>query len=202
MDTYFRQENLQVFKRWVYLQVSDNSNLTIEEYDPRTYKIYYKKRVARFVIWPNGMIEESIHEDDKLLFYLHYKFYNFHFATDLFYRMIAKLTEEKTEKKEKVLLCCTGGMTTGFFAEKMNKFCELNQLDYIVEATSEYNLPKVYQDYHLVLLAPQLRFKLFEFSQKFKPTAIKSIDPVIFATYDCPALLKVMNEYYENEGKT
>ena len=63
----------------------------------RTYKIYYKNRVARFVVWPIGIVEEAIMEGEELLFYLHYQFYNFHYATNLFHRMMEKLLEDESQ---------------------------------------------------------------------------------------------------------
>lgn len=200
MDDFYRIENIDVFRKWVYYQILKDSRLTIEEYDERTYKIFYKDKVARFVIWPIGIIEEAIVENEQLLFYLHYQFRNFHFAIDLFYRMIDKLTEEKEERKQ-VLLCCTGGMTTGFFAEKMNKFCQLNKVPYLIQASPAYNLSNIYQNYDLILVAPQLRYKAIELSQQFKPVAVKCIDPVTFATYDCQALLEQINDFYKSEEK-
>lgn len=194
MDTFHRTENIEIFRKWVYFQVENDSRLTIEEYDERTFKIYYKNKVARFVIWPIGVIEEAINENGELLFYLHYQFYNFHFSKDLFYRMINKLTEEVNKKEINILLCCSGGMTTGFFAEKMNKYSELNHLKYCFDATSAHDLDNVYNDYEMILVAPQLRYKVFEFTKKYQPIKVLSIDPVTFATYDCQSLLKQIEE--------
>lgn len=194
MDTFYRTENIEVFRKWVYFEVINDPRLIIEQYDERTFKIFYKNRVARFVVWPIGVIEEAINEGDNLLFYLHYQFYNFHFSKDLFYRMINKLTEEVNQEEQKILLCCSGGMTTGFFAEKMNKYSVLNQLKYHFHATSAHDLDNVYNDYEVILLAPQLRYKVFEFTEKYKPSIVMSIDPVTFATYDCQALLKQIEE--------
>lgn len=200
MDVFYRTENIDVFKRWVYFQIKNDSRLTLETSDSQTYKIYYKKKMAIFVVWPIGIIEESVHEEEKILFYLHYQFYNFCFAKDLFYRMINKLTEDIEIEIKHILLCCTGGMTTGFFAEKMNKYCELNQLPYQIDASAIYNLDNVFQDYELILIAPQLRYKVMELSQKYKPTIVKSIEPVAFATYDCQALLTQIEELYQEKN--
>ena len=95
METFYKQEDLEVFRKWVYYQVVSDPRLTLEKYDSRTYKIYYKKRVARFVIWPIGIVEEAIIEGEELLFYLHYQFYNFHYATNLFHRSLAISLENK-----------------------------------------------------------------------------------------------------------
>ena len=46
METFYKQEDLEVFRKWVYYQVVSDPRLTLEKYDSRTYKIYYKKRIA------------------------------------------------------------------------------------------------------------------------------------------------------------
>lgn len=200
MDVFYRGENIEVLKKWVYFQIKDDTRLTLEVCDSQTYKIFYKNKIATFVAWPMGIVEESIMEGDKLLFYLHYQFYNFRFAKDLFDRMMAKLTEETDTRVKNILLCCTGGMTTGFFAEKMNAYCELNQLPYHINASAIYNLDNVYQDYRLIFIAPQLRYKVVELSQKYKPTVVQSIEPITFATYDCQALLTQIEEFYKENN--
>ncbi len=200
MDPFYRTENIEIFRKWVYFQVMNDPRLTLEEYDSRTYKIYYQKRVARFVIWPIGIVEEAVTEGEELLFYLHYQFYNFYFATDLFHRMIQKLTEVHEEKKS-ILLCCSGGMTTGYFAEKMNKYCQLNKLPYTIQAAPVYHLQDVYQKFDLILVAPQLRYKAAELMQQLQPVTVKCIEPTTFATYDCQALLDQIEDFYKNEEK-
>lgn len=197
MDIFYRTENIEVFKKWVYFQVKNDPRLTLEIKDNQTYLIQYQNKQASLVVWPIGVIEETIEDHHQIVFYLHYQFHNFHFATDMFLRMIHKLTEDVENKYERILLCCTGGMTTGFFAEKMNKYCKLNHLSYQISAAALYHLDKIYQDYDLILIAPQLRYKVVELSQKYKPTIVESIDPMIFATYDCQLLL----EQIENSKK-
>ena len=199
MDNFYRIENIDVFKKWVYYQIMNDQRLTLEIPDSRTYKIIYHDKYACFVVWPMGIIEESVYQGEKLLFYLHYQFYNFHFSVDLFQRMIHQLTLETNNEKREILLCCTGGMTTGFFAEKINQYCQINQLPYIIHASSIYNLDKVYQQFPLILIAPQLKYKVLELSQKYKPTAVQSIQPVVFATYDCQGLLKQIEDFYRGE---
>ena len=71
MDKFYRIENIEVFRKWVYFQVQNDPRLIIEKYDKRTFKIFYHNKVARFVVWPIGIIEEAISEGEELLFYLH-----------------------------------------------------------------------------------------------------------------------------------
>ena len=72
-------------------------------------------------------------------------------------------------------------------------------MPYIIHASSIYNLDKVYQQFPLILIAPQLKYKVLELSQKYKPTAVQSIQPVVFATYDCQGLLKQIEDFYRGE---
>jgi len=194
MDNFYRDESIELFQKWVYYKVKSDERLKLEEVDSHTYRIYYDNKIASFVVWPIGVIEESIYENEELLFYLHYQFYNFHFASDLFYRMIDKLTQQQYHKKRKILLCCTGGMTTSYFAEKINKYCSLNKLMYEVNATAAYRLDEFYKDYEMILIAPQLRYKVIELSKKYKPTIVQSIEPVTFASYDCQQLIQQVED--------
>lgn len=200
MDHFYRKTNIEIFKKWVYFQVMHDSRLTLVQYDERTYQIFYQDKVARFVVWPIGIIEEAIMQGEQLLFYLHYQFYNFHYATDLFYRMIEKLTE-KEKTSQKILLCCSGGMTTGYFAQRLHRYCQLNHLPYEFEATAIYNLEKVYHQYCLILLAPQLRFKRNELSEKCRPIPVEDIEASVFATYDCHAMIEHIERFLKNGGK-
>ncbi len=199
MDDFFRNENIEIFKKWIYFQILNNQKLLLESYDDCHYKMCYKDKVAYLVIWPQGIIEETMSQGDKILFYLHYQFYNFYFAKDLFYRMIDKLTEEIVILDRNILLCCTSGMTTSFFADKMNKYCQLNQKLYHFQATSIYNLDELYQNYQFILIAPQLKYKIAELSSKYTSASIQSIDSLVFATYDCQSLLKQIEDFYEGE---
>ncbi|MEE0965614.1 MAG: hypothetical protein U0L85_01020 [Bacilli bacterium] len=201
MDEFYHKENIEIFRKWVYYQIISHEELKIEFYDERTYKINYKDKVARFVVWPNGIIEEAIVENDEVIFYLHYEFYNFSYATDLFYRLINKLLEENKVKKKKILLCCSGGMTTGYFATRANQFCKLNQLPYIIDANSINKAMNIYQEYEMILLAPQVHYQEKMLRDKLKGCMIIIIEATTFATYDCAKLIKLIQSYQGDENE-
>lgn len=199
MDNFYRVENIEVFRKWVYYQIINNSKLQLKTDEKQNYTITYQNRVAKFIIWPIGVIEEFVYEDDRLLFYLHFQFVTFHHATVLFYKMIDHLLAKEVVKK-KILLCCTGGLTTGFFAEKTNEFCLKHQLDYEISATSLSHLYDIYQDYDYIFIAPQLRYKTLELSRKLENVPVKSIEPVIFAKYDSHRFIQVIHECMKEEN--
>ena len=79
MDMFYRQENIHVFKRWVFFQIQNDKRLRFEVKDENTYSISYKNKTATYTIWPMGVIEETIEEHGEVIFYLHFKFtYLFH----------------------------------------------------------------------------------------------------------------------------
>lgn len=197
MDDFLKDIHREVFKKWIIYQLQHYSHFSYEIIDPNTYSIYYNNKIGQFVIWDVGIIEESIYEGETLLFYLHYELNHLHLAVDYFYRMIEQIKTASFKQNIHVLLCCSGGMTTGFFAEKLNNYCQLNHIHVEVSATAVYHLPNVYQDYDMILVAPQLRYQVIELSQKYQPTVVQSIDPVVFATYDCPALLNQIEHIKE-----
>ena len=60
----------------------------------------------------------------------------------------------------------------------------------------------LYQKYDLILIAPQLRYKEAQLSQKLKPIKVQSIEPSVFATYHCQGLLEQIEKYCKSEVKS
>ena len=54
----------------------------------------------------------------KIELYLHFQMKNFKHAIDLFYELIDTIEKLMNQPKIKILLSCSGGLTTMFFAEK------------------------------------------------------------------------------------
>ncbi|NPV44141.1 MAG: PTS sugar transporter subunit IIB [Firmicutes bacterium] len=59
-----------------------------------------------------------------------------------------------------ILLICAGGMSTSLLVEKIRKEVELKNLsDIKVDANAIENLEKIIDDYDVILVAPQIRYK-------------------------------------------
>lgn len=194
MDNFFKGDNVEFFKKWAYNQIQSNKDFDLVKKNDNSYEIFYKNKIAKFIVWPNNIIEESIEENDDLIFYLHYEFYNFTYATDLFNRMIDILLLENRNKTRKILLCCSGGMTTGYFATRANQFCKLNQLPYEIDANSIERSLNIYQNYDIILLAPQVHYRARELRDILPDIKIILIDPSTFASYDCAKLVKLIED--------
>lgn len=193
IDTFYQKENLEVYKRYLYFQLKDDSRFQTQ-FNDNEYHITYQSRTASFHFHDIGMIEEKIISDDKQIFYLHFPLTTFPIALELYQCMINKLIEEKVEPM-KVVLCCSGGMTSGFFKEKMQNYILKNNLPLIIEGAAVHTVEKKCLYYDVVLLAPQMGYKKEEI-ETLTHKHVGVIDPQVFATYDCGALYKQIQYYY------
>lgn len=193
MDRYYWNENILILKRWVYYQIKKHPEIELQLHDERTYLLIYKNKKARFVVWPQGYVEEAIIQNNQLMFYLHYQFHDFKYATDLFERMLDKILEDTNHVDINVLLCCSSGLTTGYFAQRANQFCELNQLPYKIDAVGVDEIPYLDKDYSIVLFAPQVQYQINHIKDTIK-VKYALIDPTTFATYDCAKLIKTVDQ--------
>lgn len=196
MNDVYRRENIDILSCWIHYQLYHYKQFTIIKDDPLYYQFSYQDKIATIIIWPQGVVEEMIDQNDKRLFYLHYEFRVYHYATLFFFQMIHHLQQHQDKRECQVLMCCTGGLTTGFFADKMSQYCQINQLSYEISAASVFEIGDLYQNYDLILIAPQLRHRVPELSKEYPSVVIQSIDPVTFATYDCRSLLQQIEDFY------
>lgn len=63
---------------------------------------------------------------------------------------------------KKILLLCAAGMSTGILVQKMKKEAELQQIDVEIEAMAVEEAGEKINEKDVVLLGPQVRFKLKE----------------------------------------
>ena len=140
--------------------------------------------------------------DGENRFYLHFELKDLDYAEELFRQMIETLTELKSQQSVKILLSCTGGMTTSFFAEKLNEAVKLLSLDYEFAAVPFHKLYSVGSDYSVILLAPQIAYEFQKVSDILHDKLVLKIPPKVFASYDTGEMIKFINGELENFTKT
>ena len=94
----------------------------------------------------------------------------------------------------KVLLCCTGGLTTGYFADRINQITKLLNIDVQVSAVSYNNLYKASEDYDMIMLAPQISYMYAKVCEILKNKIVLNIPPAIFAKYDVKEILNLVDQ--------
>ena len=140
--------------------------------------------------------------DDENKFYLHFELRELSYAEELFAEMLETIIELKNHQKLKILLSCTGGMTTGYFAEKLNDAANLLSLDYEFNAVPFYKLYEVAVNYSVILLAPQIAYQMKTAQDILNNQLVLKIPPKVFASYDSAEMLKFIRENLENWKKT
>ena len=91
-------------------------------------------------------------------------------------------------KQINILLSCTSGLTTSYFAylmqEKMNKVHQNIKID----AVSFTKVDEVENQYDYILLAPQISYKYDEFKEKYGDK-VMMMDTIDFASLNVDSVL-------------
>jgi len=140
--------------------------------------------------------------DGENKFYLHFELRDLDYASELFSEMLQTITDLKDRQSLKILLSCTGGLTTGFFADKLNETAKVLELDYKVEAVPFHRLYEVAPNYSVILLAPQIAYQAKNAQEVLQNQLVLKIPPKVFASYNVTEMLKYIHEELDNWKKT
>ena len=113
-------------------------------------------------------------------------------AVSLFNEMITCLLKLDYEAKTKVLLCCSGGLTTSYFAQEINKASKLLKNTIEVSAVGYNQLYQIGQQFDFIFLAPQISYLHAQVQSILKDQVVMKIPPLVFARYDVGTLLKMI----------
>ena len=139
---------------------------------------------------------------DEPLFFLHFEIKDLDHAKDLFTQMIATLKKAGENTKVKVLLSCTSGFTTSFFADKLNEAASTLSLDYDFSAVPYTELFEAAQNKDIVMLAPQIGYLLKKAQEVLKDKIIIQIPASVFATYNVTQTIELIKEKLAERQKT
>ena len=140
--------------------------------------------------------------DDENKFYLHFELREISYAEELFAEMLETITDLKHQQKLKVLLSCTGGLTTGFFADKLNDAAKVLSLEYEFTAVPFQKLYEVAKNFSVILLAPQIAYQLKNAQDILQNQLVLKIPPKVFASYDSGEMLQFIRAEFENWKQT
>lgn len=66
----------------------------------------------------------------------------------------------------RILFVCAAGMSTSLIVKSLSAYCSDHGLSYEINAVGINEYEYVYKDYDVILLAPQVRYKLTEIQQR------------------------------------
>lgn len=199
MDEFLSETYVEIFKSWILghkklkMSISDDrSSITIKNYYSESHVNFYQMNIVEFTI-------KNI-EKDETVFYLHFQIKNLRQAVDLFNEMLETINNITNTPALKVLFTCTSGLTTGYFAQKVNEVADLLHLDIHVDAVSYNNLYKAGHDYDIIMLAPQISYMDTKVRAILKEQVIVKIPSPIFAKYDIKKMLALIEQNRNNKA--
>ena len=197
MGDIMEQVTQEMFKQWVLKQQLDPLLEIKEEDNAILLETECAKGKIRF--YEMNIVELSAESkiDGESVFYLHFQLNTMEHAQELFHELCDCIIKVKKEEIHKILLSCTAGFTTAFFAEKLNEAFELLGLKYHVEAVFYEELFNVAEEYELICIAPQIGYKLNEIHQRLPHANAIKIPSNIFAKYDAGEMIKLIQTYIE-----
>src|SRR5699024_4826294 len=91
---------------------------------------------SQVIFNPLNIIELSVTNTmtQNIEFYLHFQMKTMKHATELFNEMMNNILQLVDKPKIKILLSCSGGLTTSYFASKLNEAAQILDYHYEVRA--------------------------------------------------------------------
>ena len=201
-------EELEAFKRWILHQTSADYLMYLDDSDDAVIRIETDFCRGDVIFYPSSFSDPDSVKDiiqlsvvnsrtENHAFFLHFKYHSQQHARKMFSEMLDTIKELKDRPSANILLCCTSGMTTGYFAEKLNESAELLGLNYHFSAVSYNNLFKEGGKFDLILLAPQVSFNLERVQEILYNKTVLLIPPRVFAGYDVMQTFELVKPYFE-----
>lgn len=133
-------------------------------------------------------------DPDNPTFFLHFEMDDLDHAKELFDELVDALTQVASSKITRVLLSCTSGLTTSFFAKRLAEVATTLSLDYTFEALPIIQALEVAGDYDAVMLAPQVHARRNEMVERHPDLVVFEIPGAVFGSYDADTALRMLLE--------
>lgn len=201
MDEFLKEIQMTVFKEWIMMQKYDNYHIYLDKDDNICLESKYG--IGQIIFNPLNIIELKVMNKNtqETVFYLHFQMNNIKHALELFYQMQECILSLTNNTKIKVLLSCTGGLTTSYFVFKVEEAIKLLDLNIEMNAISYTSLEQEGSNYDIILLAPQISYLHAKVQEMFKDKKVINIPPKIYAKYDVGELLSIIINSYKQPIK-
>ena len=196
MDEFLRDIHTMIFKEWVLMQDQANYKIRLDSHNANIIVIETNYSYSEVTFNTMNIIELSVTNTftNEIEFYLHFQMKTMKHAIELFHEMLESIHKLIHRPITKILLSCSGGMTTSFFAEKMNEAAKLLYLNFEVSAIGYNQLYNVGGDYDVIMLAPQISYMHAKVQEILKEQVVIKIPPQVFAKYDVGKTLGIIRD--------
>lgn len=194
MDKFLADIYLECFKMWILSQGNEQCRISL--HDDKTINIMTQYSESTICFYPNQIVEFNVTNKFKneVELYLHFQFKNMKHTRKLFNEMYETIQKLIKKPVVKVLLCCSGGLTTGYFAQKINEAASLLSINIEVDAIAYDYLYEVGDGYDVIMLAPQISYLYAKANAILKNKIVLKIPSVIFAKYDVKEMISFIEE--------
>jgi len=197
-----RSRHTANFRQWVLSRTGPDYQLYESGTDPETIVIETDYCRGEVAFYPMDIIQLSVLNKitDSHVFYLHFQMHTQEHAQSLFEEMLETVQELTVRPPTKILLCCSSGLTTGFFAEKLNTYAAGMSIHYTFSAVSYSELYHVGNQYDLILLAPQISYIYKKAQEILQPKIVRIIPAKTFAAYDVQQLFSEIKNHLDPDA--
>ena len=166
---------------------------------------YATAQINFYDMSPDPEIVE-LHIEDRATgearFFLHFHAEEREHAIQLYREMVHVLIALKDERTTEVLLCCTVGMTTSFFAERLNQVAEATGIDWHFSAVSANEAYQNAEGKSAVLVAPQIGYQAARMQASLPEVPVLAFPTALFASYDAAGCVEWLRNELASLQKT
>jgi len=197
------REMYEMYRRWILEQTDPAYEINEKSEDEIDFVTENAVGHVQFYHLEYEICALTIESDkaDEPVFFLHFEIKDLDHAKDLFTQMTASLKKAGEDTKVKVLLSCTSGFTTSFFADKLNGAAETLGLEYEFSAVPYNELFEAAQDKDVILLAPQIGYLFKKAQEVLKDKVIIQIPANVFASYNVTQTVNLIKEELDKKEK-
>lgn len=195
MNEFYEDIMSTLMRRWVLAhdgieKCCQNCSLYIDGEEVYGIIQFHNDNIVELTIKDN--------ESKENIFYLHFQMHDFSSSLKQFNTFFQYLSCPLSEHENidvndtsisKVLLSCSGGLTTSYFAYSIQEIINQKNLGIQVDAVAYTDIDNVADQYDIILLAPQIAYMLPRYKEKYgcKVMAIESVD---FATSNFEGIME------------
>ncbi len=132
--------------------------------------------------------------EEESAFYLHFELQDLDHAEQLYTEMQQCILAASGNEEKHILLCCSCGLTTSFFAMKLNEAAKSLDLKMDFEAVSYEKLYESSRTKDMILLAPQIGFQKKNAEKILTDKIILEIPVAIFSGYKVFDLIELVKD--------
>ncbi|MEG0365764.1 MAG: hypothetical protein RR585_02950, partial [Coprobacillus sp.] len=162
MDQFYISIYESVIYKWVVLNANfykeKGISFCIDSSDSKRLVFHCGELVGEIYFWSmHNIIEETIvDKDNKIIFYLHFRIVNMANTKRFIIDFLNQLVYSQQPKR--IGMSCSCGITTSVFVEKIQKLSQMMNLPYHFEVVPINQITDIYEDFDMIILAPQTSY--------------------------------------------